>query len=158
MGVDHEQNTHLSTVPVGTLPRPVASLPRVDAVEGRAARSAVLRRVAVLVALQGLALVLTGVLVAVLTARGDPDDRSGSVALCILVLVTGLAVLSVARSLDRRAGWAWAPTILLQVFALIAAVGALQAGSPLVAVPLGLWAAAVLCHLATPQARGAREP
>ena len=118
---------------------------------------AALRRAAALVDLQALALVGAGAVFGVRALTGDPDDRSGTVLLFAIVLVLGVALLPVARALDRRAGWPWAPTVLLQVFIGIAAVGALQAGAPLVAAPLALVAVAVLYQLATPEARGARE-
>ena len=123
----------------------------------RVSTPAPLRRAAVLVALEGAALAGAGAVFAVLALTGDPEDRSGTVLLFGLVLALGVAVVVVARGLLRGEGWAWAPTILLQVFGLVAAVGALQAGAPLVAVPLGLLAGAVLYQLATPEARAARD-
>jgi hypothetical protein len=123
----------------------------------RVSTPAPLRRAAVLVALEGAALAVAGAVFAVLALTGDPEDRSGTVLLFVLVLGLGVAVLVAARGLARGEGWAWAPTILLQVFGLVAAVGALQAGAPVVAVPLGLLAGAVLYQLATPEARAARD-
>lgn len=128
----------------------MASLRRVDT-------PSALRRAAALVALEGVALSGSGAVFAVLAVTGDPQDRSGTVLLFVIVLALGIGVLLLARALDRRRGWAWAPTILLQVFGLVAALGGLQAGSPLVALPLALLTGAVLYQLALPQARAARD-
>ncbi|MCW2620643.1 MAG: hypothetical protein JWL64_245, partial [Frankiales bacterium] len=51
------------------------------------------------------------------------------------------------------AGWAWAPTVLTQVFLAVTAVGALQSGAWLLALPLGVLLLAVLYQLALPEAR-----
>lgn len=112
-----------------------------------------MRRAAALVALEGAALAVVGVVFALRAATGEPDDRSGSIGIGLLALAAGLALLPVARGLDQVRTWPWAPAILAQVLIGVIAVGALQGGLWVVAVPLGLLAGTVLYQLATPEAR-----
>ncbi len=116
-------------------------------------RPPALRRAALLVALEAVALLVVSGAYAVAGVVGDPDDRSATVLAGVLGVLLGLGLLLVARGLDRGSASAWAPAVLLQVFLAVIGVSALRAGDYAVGVPLVVLLGAVLYQLATPEAR-----
>jgi hypothetical protein len=111
------------------------------------------RRAAVLVVVEGGALVLLGAGYGVAAVVGDPFDRTATLLQAGFTVVVGLLVLLVARGLLRTAGWSRSPAVVLQLLALPVGVGLVQGEVWYAAVPVLLLAAAVLYLLATPQAR-----
>lgn len=114
-----------------------------------------LKRAGVLVALQGVALLLTGLGYALSGVLGQPENRLATVLAGGLGLLAGLALLPVARGLGAARGWALAPTVVTQVFVVVVATGLVQGHVYAVAVPLLVVAGAVLYQLATPESRAA---
>ncbi|MCW2606291.1 MAG: Integral rane protein [Frankiales bacterium] len=111
------------------------------------------RRAALLVAAEGVGLVALGLVYAVAGLLGQPEDRVGTELGAVLAVVVGLALLPVARGLDRRRLWARSPAVVVQLFALPVGYGLAQGRVWVAAaVVLGL-AVTVLLQLAAPEAR-----
>jgi hypothetical protein len=106
-----------------------------------------LRRGAVLLAVEGVALLLVGLVDAVATAIGSPNDRALSFVVAGFAAGTGALLLLLARSIDRRRGWARSPAVVLQLLALPVGVGLLQGRVWAAGVPVLLLAGATLWHL-----------
>ncbi|MFI9242905.1 hypothetical protein ACIGXF_09960 [Streptomyces sp. NPDC053086] len=96
---------------------------------------------AVLAALEGAALVASGLWVLVLGLTGDPDDRQQAVTLGITLAVLALLPLLAARGLLLRRGWSRGPAVITQLMALPVAYSLLQADS--MAIPAGIALAVV---------------
>ncbi|MFI2430883.1 hypothetical protein [Streptomyces sp. NPDC018693] len=96
---------------------------------------------AALVGLEGLALVVGGVLAMVLGLVGEPDDRQQAVTLGVTLLALALLPLLAARGLLARRGWSRGPAVITQIMALPIAYNLLQADS--VAIPAGIVIAVV---------------
>ncbi|WP_432134023.1 MULTISPECIES: hypothetical protein [unclassified Streptomyces] len=118
---------------------------------------------AALVGLEGLALLVGGVLIAVLGLIGEPDDREQAVTLGITLLALALLPLLAARGLLGRRGWSRGPAVITQIMALPIAYNLLQADSA--AVPGGILLAVVavaalvlLVNGETTRALGIRGP
>lgn len=104
-------------------------------------------------ALEGVGLVVLGVVYAVAGLLGEPEDRLGSELGAVLAVVVGLALLLVARGLDRRRLWARSPAVVVQLFALPVGYSLAQAGVWVAAVVVLGLPVAVLLQLAAPEAR-----
>ena len=118
---------------------------------------------AVLVGIEGLALVVAGVWMLVLGFTGEPDDRQQAVTGGVTLVVLALLPLLAARGLLALRGWSRGPAVITQVMALPVAYNLLQADS--VAIPAGIALAVVavaalvlLINPATTQALGIRGP
>lgn len=97
---------------------------------------------AVLVALEGMALAVFGVLMLVLLLAGDkPDSVTQAVTGAVTMLVLALLPLGTARGLWRLSTWSRGPAIFLQVLGL--PVGWQMASSEGAWFPAGLATAAV---------------
>jgi hypothetical protein len=111
-----------------------------------------LRRLALLLAVEGLALVALGIGsgIASLSDRGDrtPVELAAGAA-----VVTGLVLLTLARATDAGRAWARAPSVTLNVFPFPVAVGVFQAGAWWAATPMIVLAGSVLYLFATPELR-----
>jgi hypothetical protein len=125
-------------------------------VEGHDRQWGALRRAALLVGAQALVLLVLAVVLVVHGVAFDPEDRTGTLLLALCAAVAGALVAVVARGLDRARGWAWSPTVLIQVFLAVFSVGAVQSRAWVAAVPAGLLVLAVAYQLALPDAREAR--
>ena len=112
-------------------------------------------RAALLVAVEGVALVVLGLGYAVAALAGDPFDRTAALLEGGFALLGGLLLLLVARGLARTAGWSRAPAVVLQLLSLPVGVGLVQGRVWYAAAPVLALAAAVLYQLATPQVRKA---
>ena len=125
-------------------------------VDARADRPAVppaLRRAGLLVVAEAVALALLGLGYAVSGLVGSPDDRLATVLLGLMAVVGGALLVPVGRALGRARGWAVSPTVVVQLFVVVVAVGLFQGGVLPVAVPLLVVAGAELYLLATPESR-----
>jgi hypothetical protein len=118
-------------------------------------RPTAVRRAAALLAVEGVALTVLGVVDGVATVVGTPDDRTSSLMLALFAVATGVLLLLLARAVDRLQHWARSPAIVLQLLALPVGTGLAQGRVWVVAVPVFLLAGATLFHFATPQARAA---
>jgi len=84
--------------------------------DGRAAVVA-----ALVVGAEGVAGVLAGVAFVVAALAGSPHDRGTAVILGVLLLLFGVGLLTLARSLRRGSYWPRTPSYLAQFFGLIVA-------------------------------------
>ena len=114
-----------------------------------------LGRAAALVAVEGVALVLLGLVYGAAGLLGEPYDRVATLLEAGLAVLVGGLALAVARGLARTAGWARSPAVVLQRLAFPVGVGLLQGRVWVAAAPVLLLAAGVLFSLAAPQARTA---
>jgi hypothetical protein len=105
------------------------------------------RRCAALLLVEGVALLVVGVVDGVATAVGSPTDRGLSYTVASFALAGGGVLLLLARAIDRRKGWARSPAVVLQLLALPVGVGLAQGGVWLAAVPVLLLAATTLWQL-----------
>lgn len=118
---------------------------------------------AALTGLEGLALLVGGVVILVLGLTGRPDDRQQAVTGGVTLIVLALLPLLAARGLLGRRSWSRGPAIVTQIIALPVAYNLLQADSA--AIPGGIALAAVaittlvlLVHPVTTRALGIRGP
>jgi hypothetical protein len=114
---------------------------------------AALRRAGALVSAEGAALAALGIGYALSGVLGEPEDRLATVLAGLLALLLGGALVPVGRGLARARGWALAPTIVVQLFMGIVAVGLFQGRVLWAALPLLLAAGAVLYLLSTRESR-----
>jgi hypothetical protein len=110
-------------------------------------------RAALLVAVEGLALVVLGVAYGTAGLLGDPFDRTATLLQAGIAVVGGGLVLLVARGLAEVRGWARSPAVVVQLLALPVGYGLVQGRVWVAAVPVLLLAALVLYHLLTAEAR-----
>ena len=110
------------------------------------------RRLALLLALEGVALAGLGAWYAV-ASLGDRSQRAPAELEAGAAVLTGIVLLLLARGADRGRGWARSPAVVLNVFPFPLALSMLRAGVWWVAVPLVLLAGSVLYLFATPELR-----
>ena len=110
-------------------------------------------RAALLVAVEGVALVVLGVGYGVAGVVGRPFDRTATLIEAAFTVLAGVLVVLVARGLARVQGWARAPAVVVQLLALPVGVGLVQGRVWYAAVPVLVLAGSVLYCLATPEAR-----
>ncbi|HUR15571.1 MAG TPA: hypothetical protein VM097_13940 [Mycobacteriales bacterium] len=111
-----------------------------------------LRRLALLLALEGLLVVLLGVGYGLASLTDDSERAPAELAAAGAVLA-GVVLLLLARAVDRQRRWARSPAVVLNVLPLPVALGVLQAGVWWVGVPMLLLAGSVLYLFATPDLR-----
>ena len=116
-------------------------------------RSSPVAWAALLVAVEGAALVLLGGAYGVAGAVGSPFDRTATLLEAGLAVLVGALVLLVARGLWRVQGWARSPAVVVQLLALPVGVGLVQGQVWAAAVPVLALAVGVLGCLATLEAR-----
>ncbi|MFC9972419.1 hypothetical protein ACFVH6_16185 [Spirillospora sp. NPDC127200] len=105
-------------------------------------------------AAEGLAALGFGLFVGVETAIGKAVDPVTAVAVTVMALVGGAAMLGVARGLLRAEQWSRAPVVVTQLFSLPVAWSLWQSEQPFYAVPLGVAAiGALVTVLAAPTTR-----
>jgi hypothetical protein len=112
-------------------------------------RATAVRRAALLLAVEGLVLVVVGFVDAVATVTGSPTNRALSYGVAGFAVGGGGVLLLLAREVDRRKGWARSPAIVLQLLCLPVGIGFLQGGIWLAGVPVLLVAVATLWQLVT---------
>jgi len=76
---------------------------------------------ALVVGLEGAAGVVSGVVFTVAALVGSPHDRATAVILGVLLVLFGVGLLELARSLRRGSYWPRTPSYLAQFFGLIVA-------------------------------------
>ena len=105
------------------------------------------RRASWLLLVEGVALVLVGLVDAVATVAGKPADRAASFGVAVFAVAGGLLLGLLGRAIGRARGWARTPTLVLQLLAFPVATGLAQGGVWVAAVPLFLLAGATVYHL-----------
>jgi hypothetical protein len=128
-----------------------APAPRPPRVRTEAPRS--VRWAAMVVGVEAAALAVGGLVVLYLTLTSTADSVASALAQVVLELGGAIALAACAVGLSRVAAWARGPVVALQLLLAALAYTALQAGQPLVAVPVLALVAAELYLLATPEAR-----
>lgn len=113
-----------------------------------------LRVAAGLVALQGLALGVWGVVVLVRAVVGHPNDRGTAILLGAVVLVYAIGVIIAAWGLWRVRRWAQTPTYLVSFFAVVIGLGQLHT-VPVLPVALVVVGAATFIAASMPASRAA---
>ena len=101
-----------------------------------------------LLALEGVALGVVGIVLAVATATGTPDNRGLSFGVAGFAVAGGAVLVLLARAIDHRRGWARSPAVVLQLLAFPVGIGFLQGGHWVPGVPVLGVAAATLWHVA----------
>ena len=112
-----------------------------------------MRWAAVVVGVEAAAVALGGLVVLYLTLTSTADSVASALAQVVLELGGAIALAACAVGLSRVAAWSRGPVVALQLLLAALAYTALQAGQPLVAVPVLALVAAELYLLATPEAR-----
>lgn len=110
-------------------------------------------RAALLVGVEGSALLALGIGYGVAGLVGDPFDRTATLLEAAIAVLAGGLVLVVAVGLGHVRGWSRSPAVVLQLLALPVGVGLAQGQVWAAAVPVLGLAALVLHQLATPEAR-----
>ena len=108
---------------------------------------------AALLALEGVALVLLGVVYGGAGVVGDPFDRTATLLGAGLAVLVGVLLLVLARGISEVRGWARSPAVVVQLLALPVGYGLVQGRVWLAAVPVLLLAGTVLFLLCTTEAR-----
>ena len=102
---------------------------------------------------EGLALVVLGVVYGAAGVVGSPFDRTATLLEAGLAVLAGGLVLLVARGLGEVRGWARSPAVVVQLLALPVGYGLVQGRVWVAAVPVLLLAGGVLYCLMTAEAR-----
>jgi uncharacterized membrane protein len=105
---------------------------------------------AVIEALEGVTALGFGLYIAIEALVGKPHDMAGAVAVAVLLIGAGAAMLAVARGLLRRMSWARSPAVLTQLFAIFIAYNLYQSKQTIFAVALAGCAAVALIMLFAP--------
>ena len=111
-----------------------------------------MRRLALLLGVEGGALVVIGAAYGVASLTDD-SDRPAALAAAGSAVLTGVLLVLLARGVAAGRGWARGPALTLNVFALPVAALAFQAGTWWVGAPIVLLAGTVLYLFATPDVR-----
>jgi hypothetical protein len=112
-------------------------------------------RAALLTGLEGLALVVAGVVYAVDGATGAAASLVGAELAAVMIVALGLLVLAAGRALARRRRWARSPVVVVQLLGGLTALDLVRTPVWPAAVGVLVVAAAVLWQLALPEARQA---
>ncbi len=111
-----------------------------------------LRRLALLLFVEGVGLVAVGVGYGV-TSLSHSTDRAPAELAAGAAVAAGLVLLLLARAVDRARGWARSPAVVLNVFPFPVGLTAFQGGAWWAGIPLIGLAASVLYLFATPELR-----
>lgn len=111
-------------------------------------------RAALVVAVEGLALLGLAAFLIVELVVSTPSDVGGAVGILLFTAAGGAGLLVLARSLAGAARWARGPTVVMQLVAVpVGYTLTFQSGQPYWGIPVLGLAAAELYLLATPEAR-----
>ncbi len=110
-------------------------------------------RASLVVALEGVVLVVLGLGYGLAGLVGDPFDRAATLLEAAFAVVMGGLLVMVARGLSRVDGWSRSPAVVVQLLALPVGYGLAQGQVWWAAIPVLLLAGTVLFLLATPTAR-----
>jgi hypothetical protein len=110
------------------------------------------RRLALLLALEGIALVVVGVAYGVVSLS-KANDRAAAESAAAGAVLAGLVLLVLAWGADRSKGWSRSPAVVLNVFPFPLSLSAINGGAWEVALPMVALAGSVLYLFATPELR-----
>lgn len=113
----------------------------------------VVRRIAQLLAVEGAALVVLGVVYAAVSATGRPENRLGAELAAAFLMVLGAVVVLLARATAAGRTWPRTPAVVVNVIALPVGFGLLQGHLYLAGAVVLLPAVTMLWLFATPEAR-----
>jgi hypothetical protein len=105
------------------------------------------RIAASIVAVEGVGAVVAGIGFTTAALVGHPHERGTAVFLGLLLSVYGVAIVAVARGIDRGRRWARTPAFLTQFFALVV-VWYNRGSLPVVTAVVGVVAVAAVVSLA----------
>ena len=105
-----------------------------------------------LLAVEGAALLASGIWLAARSLGNDASDRAGAATGAVVAILVGAAVLYLARAVRARKRWPRSPVIVLQILFLPVGVGLLQSGRPDWGVPVVLLPLATLITLGVARA------
>ena len=91
------------------------------------------RAAAVLVALQGVALVALSSVYVVEIIVGEPNNRGSALFGALIGFMFGATLLAAARGLVRGKRRAYAPSVLIELIAVPVGIGFIQSDRPLIA-------------------------
>ena len=111
------------------------------------------RWAALVVAVEGAALLVAGFVYAGAGLVGRPESRVREELAAALAVATGALVLVLARGLRGCRPWSRSPVVVLQLLVIPVGLGLIQGGIYPVGVPMVALGAAVLYALASPTAR-----
>jgi hypothetical protein len=111
------------------------------------------RRAALVVGIEAAAVAVGALVVLYLTLTSTALSVASALAQVVLEFGGAIVLALCAAGLWRVSAWARGPVIVLQLLLAALAYTALQAGQPLVGVPVLVLAAIELYLLATPEAR-----
>jgi hypothetical protein len=77
------------------------------------------RIAASIVAVEGVAAIVTGIAFTITAVVGHPSDRGTAIVLGVLLAGYGGAIVAVAQGIDRGRRWARTPAFLTQFFAVV---------------------------------------
>jgi hypothetical protein len=112
----------------------------------------VLRRVALVLAVEGLLLLAVAGWYGGVTLRSD-GDKGAPGAEAVSAAVAALLLLLLARAVGRGKRWARSPAVTVNLIALPVALYSFQGGAWYVGAPVVLLAASVLYLFGTPELR-----
>ena len=110
------------------------------------------RRLALLLAFEGVALLVVGVGYGV-AGLSSSGDRAAIELAALAAAVAGVVLLALARAADRTRPWCRSPAVVLNIFPFPLGLSQLQAGVWWVALPMMAVAGTVLYLFATPDLR-----
>jgi hypothetical protein len=135
---------------LGRAAQPTAPRPQRERQEAPTA----VRRAALVVAVEALALTVLAFVLLVLTLTGSPDSVGRALAEVVYVGLGAGLLAAAAVGLWRVSGWARGPVIVLQILlGLLGYNAAFEAQQPLLGLPVLALVATELWLLATPEAR-----
>ena len=111
-----------------------------------------LRRLAILLAVEGVALIVLGISYGAVSLSSARDRAPAELAAGAAV-ITGVVLLLLARGASQAKGWSRTPAVVLNVFPLPLALSAVQSDTWWTAIPMVLLAGSVLYLFATPELR-----
>ena len=113
----------------------------------------VVRRIAQLLGVEGVALIVLGGVYAVVSATGRPENRLGAELAAAFLVVLGAVVVLLARAIAAGRNWPRTPAVVVNVIALPVGLGLLQGHLYVAGIVLLLPAVTLLWLTATPEAR-----
>lgn len=113
----------------------------------------VVRRIAQLLGVEGVALIVLGGVYAVVSATGRPENRLGAELAAAFLVVLGAVVVLLARAIAAGRTWPRTPAVVVNVIALPVGLGLLQGHLYVAGIVLLLPAVTLLWLTATPEAR-----
>jgi hypothetical protein len=109
-----------------------------------------------LLAVEGIALLASGLWLGVRSLSDDVSNRAGGETGAIVAILVGVGILFLARAMLARKRWARSPVIVLQILFLPVGWGLLQSGRtgygvPMIVIPLATLIVLGVARALTPE-------